>query len=542
MRQRFVLLALAAVLPVIVLVAGLSFHLLETERSRIRAEAIERATAAIAAVDRELDASIQHLQLLALTPTLDAPEPDFARFHLLAKRYGDRVPFWDRIILNALDGRQLVNTALPFGTALPRTVYPDEVRRVLATRAPVIGDLAAPGPLAQDSYPSVRIRVPVVRGDDVRYDLTAVVAVAGMSAILTGNGLDPQWRPFLVDSQDRIVSAPRAPEMIGRQAGAAAIAARRQGDLGVYPGTSALGTPVVTAFRKSERTGWSAHYSLPADIYNAPLNRARLVLGAAGLVVAGLTAAFVLLLRREAIEARRQLAALERTRRLEAVGRMTGGVAHDFNNILTVVTAGIRLIERTQPGEAVSRYLEAIKEGVDRGTKMTRSLLVFSRGGSAEPVRFVPDERIRAGAEMVRQTLGPAIGLALALEADGLPVVADATQFDLALLNLAANARDAMPSGGTLTISTAPGKLPGQPSTPAIGVTVADTGSGIPAEILAHVFEPFFTTKDENQGTGLGLSQVYGFARSAGGLADIASEPGRGTRVTMHLPVARSEP
>lgn len=240
--------------------------------------------------------------------------------------------------------------------------------------------------------------------------------------------------------------------------------------------------------------------------------------------------------RREAAEA-----ALKQAQRLEAVGQLTGGVAHDFNNLLMIVNGNAdRLKRHLVPDDRTRRALEAIEIAVKRGTDLTRQLLSFSRRQTHEARVIDLKERLPAIQAMLQSSLRGDIVVDLRIP-DGLwRTRLDSSEFELALLNLAVNARDAMSAGGRLAISahnltlTRPNAMDLEGDF--VAVVVQDTGVGISPEILNRVFEPFFTTKDVGKGTGLGLSQVYGFAQQAGGTATVASQPGQGTTVTLYLP------
>jgi two-component system NtrC family sensor kinase len=244
--------------------------------------------------------------------------------------------------------------------------------------------------------------------------------------------------------------------------------------------------------------------------------------------------------RREAAEA-----ALKQAQRLEAIGQLTGGVAHDFNNLLMVVSGNAERLRRFAGGDKrVAGSLEAIDMAVSRGADLTRQLLSFSRRQTHETVVIDLAERLPAMQGLLQSSLRGDIAVEVRTAPGLWPVAIDTSEFELALLNLAVNARDAMSGGGSLVIG-ADNVTVGEGTKAAetlgiagefVAVRVADTGSGIPAEIVGRVFEPFFTTKEVGKGTGLGLSQVYGFARQAGGTATVESAPGRGTTVTLYLP------
>ena len=229
-------------------------------------------------------------------------------------------------------------------------------------------------------------------------------------------------------------------------------------------------------------------------------------------------------------------AALRQAQKLEAMGHLTGGVAHDVNNLLMVVNNNAHLLQRMPPGADVSAPIASIKRAVEAGSRLTRQLLAFSRRQAwrAEVIdlrRWLPQVL-----ELLRHTLTRDIELRSDISPSVRAVEVDAAELELALINLAINARDAMPQGGVLRIavSNAP-EHERRAGGPYVQIAVSDTGIGIPAEVLDRVFEPFFTTKEVGKGTGLGLSQVYGFCTQASGTATVSSRLGHGTTVSMLL-------
>jgi signal transduction histidine kinase/CheY-like chemotaxis protein len=240
--------------------------------------------------------------------------------------------------------------------------------------------------------------------------------------------------------------------------------------------------------------------------------------------------------------------ALRQSQKMEAVGRLTGGIAHDFNNLLTVVIGNLdMLIKRLGPEDArVRRSASLAKEGALRAAMLTQRLLAFSRRQPLEPQRVDLNQLVSGMTELVHRTLGEKISVHTKVEPDLPAAYVDPNQLESAILNLAVNSRDAMPAGGELTVSTARVDVDEEGGAAAPGsyvaVTVADTGSGIPLALQDKVFEPFFTTKPHGQGTGLGLSQVYGFIKQSGGYVQLTSEPGRGASITILIPRAPDEP
>ncbi len=251
--------------------------------------------------------------------------------------------------------------------------------------------------------------------------------------------------------------------------------------------------------------------------------------------------------RREAqIEIEKAREQLFEAQKLEAIGRLTGGVAHDFNNLLAVVLSGLALVERIAgPSDRLNYVLNEMRRTVERGEGVTKQLLSFARRRDVRPETLDTSERLVDMSRFADRILSDNIRVVRDIPDDLPAIVVDAHQFELALLNVCVNARDAMPDGGTLTISARaemrPDPSTGAP-TPFVAMEIADTGSGIATDTLPRVFEPFFTTKEVGKGTGLGLSQAYGFATQSGGAIEIDSTPGTGTRVTFHLPVGEAPP
>lgn len=234
---------------------------------------------------------------------------------------------------------------------------------------------------------------------------------------------------------------------------------------------------------------------------------------------------------------------LRQAQKLEAMGRLTGGVAHDFNNLLMIVSNSLYILARLHPQLQGSRPMASIEHAIASGAKLTRQLLSFSRRQPFRPEIIRLQERLPAILELVRPALGASVPVAGEVAPLTAPIEVDVAELELALLNLAINAKDAMPGGGKLQIEAADAtaaEVPTGLTGAFVRVTVSDEGEGISAEDLARVFEPFFTTKPAGHGTGLGLSQVYGFCQRAGGAVHIVSREGEGTQVQLFFP-ARSQ-
>jgi signal transduction histidine kinase len=238
--------------------------------------------------------------------------------------------------------------------------------------------------------------------------------------------------------------------------------------------------------------------------------------------------------------------ALRQAQKMEAVGQLTGGVAHDFNNLLQVIVGNLETLKRHIPQDSarLQRAAANAMTGAQRAAALTRRLLAFSRRQPLDPKPVQVNALVGGMSDLLHRTLGEAIEMEAVLGAGLWPVEVDPHELEAALLNLAVNARDAMPDGGRLTVETANAHIdeayaaahteviPGQ----YVALSVSDTGTGMNAETVVRAFEPFFTTKSVDKGTGLGLSQVYGFVKQSGGHVKIYSELGQGTTVKIYLP------
>jgi len=240
-------------------------------------------------------------------------------------------------------------------------------------------------------------------------------------------------------------------------------------------------------------------------------------------------------------------ATLRQMQRLEAVGQLTSGVAHDFNNLLTVILGNVDFLAAAIEEPKQRRRLQHIQEAAERGSKLTAQLLAFSRRQRLEPKPLDLNQTVQGMSDLLKSTMGGSVRVETVSKPDLWPALVDPTQIELVILNLAINARDAMQVGGSLTVETGNVALtqpPQRPEEPQPGdyvmVSVTDTGSGIPPEVLEKVFEPFFTTKEVGKGSGLGLSQVLGFAQQSGGGVCIESKIGEGTSVKVYLPRSKA--
>jgi signal transduction histidine kinase/CheY-like chemotaxis protein len=248
-------------------------------------------------------------------------------------------------------------------------------------------------------------------------------------------------------------------------------------------------------------------------------------------------------LQAEIAERKQVQSALQQAQKMEMIGQMTGGIAHDFNNLLTAVIGNLDLAARRVSDEKVRRLLSSASQAAERGAKLVAQLLAFSRKQHLQPQPIDLNRLVSGMGDLLFRTIGGTIRIETVLQNDLWPAMADASQVELIILNLALNARDAMPGGGRLTISTAnsTADAPTRPLDLAgeyVLVSVSDSGSGMTDDVVAKAFEPFFTTKPVGSGTGLGLSQVYGITTQLGGRIQISTQLGKGTTVSVYLPRA----
>ncbi len=408
-----------------------------------------------------------------------------------------------------------------------RILLPDGSVRIAEDRAEIIYDEAGHPIRVRGTIQDVTDRVNAeqeIRENEIRL---RAVTESTSDGILT------------VDELDRIESANKAiedifrylqDELIGRPVSLLMPTLRlRRGMAGNVPGGSAE-TPIGHGYREHEgRHNDGRPLQLETAFDEVSIGLTRLVVGSV----------------RNIQERKGREAELQQAQKMEVVGQMTGGVAHDFNNILTSIIGYLDLLKDSRKGhDTDTRFIEAGLRASNRAADLTRQLLAFSRKQALKPKSLDLNELLSSTASLLQRTLGEDVKLE-AVRAGGLwTAVVDENQLENSILNLALNARDAMPSGGKLTIETANVRLgsdyaesredvkPGQ----YVMVAVSDTGLGMPPDIATQAFEPFFTTKGPGKGSGLGLSMVYGFVKQSGGHVSIYSEVGTGTTVKLYLP------
>jgi signal transduction histidine kinase/CheY-like chemotaxis protein len=539
LRRPILLLVLAALLPLVVLSGALGFAWLRSEQDALEADARNRVNHLSALVAHDLAAHSAVIRSLTQVLVLDGPV-DEAGFSEVALRFLREQPQWIAVRLSEPSGGIIIDVP---GMQQGNVVDEASHRRAVEGRQIVIGSVMR-GPRGRAAF---TVRAPVLRADQVRYVLTAIIAPETIRDLLLSQGLPTDWIAAVVDGEGRVVARSTGdPAFIGGLATETARAAIRSGSSGSYEGKSLTGLDVITTFRVLPESGWSVHVAIPTPAYRAPLIRSMWLLGTATALSLLMVAMFMWLLLREMRLRRREETGLETARRMEALGRMTGGIAHDFNNLLQILHGGAELLKRRRHDpDRVSTLADGLLNAAMRGRTLTRQLLAFAGRSSHSPQAFDLSERTADLLHLLKRSTREDVTTTISVPGTTWPIHADPDALEVALINLAVNARDAMPSGGSLTITATNVTLhKGREGDPGlegdfVALTVQDTGAGISEEHLAHVFEPFYTTKPPGQGTGLGLSQVYGFARQSGGAVTVATELGRGSTFTLYLPRAR---
>ncbi|TCD18758.1 response regulator [Pseudomonas sp. IC_126] len=596
-RARLVWLVVAVIAPSLAFALYATYSVYQSQSFRV-AQSMEGTTRAVAqAVDRELARYGAIVSTVAANPSL--AQGDLRTFHARLQRTA--LPLGTGVTVFDPDGIPLINTEYPYDRPLP---MPPSIPSVASQGArtlevsPLYRD-----PL--DRTHSIALHQPVLRDGKIAYYLSMEFPTAGLRAMLSAQELPEKWLGVLLDRDLNIVARTRDDQAhVGERASPEfqrqlQAQASRSGSL---ESVTRDGEDVVTFYSRAESSHWTVLIAIPkqellasvfAPIGTAVLGIALVLALAVALAIAVgrtitrplalLDRAAEALARGEVIgaaatgmpetdrsarvfaqasltinranqdmtervaeavaQAERSHQALLQGQKLEALGRLTGGIAHDFNNLLQSMTVGLQLADMLSTHPRAKRAIEACQRSAQRGTQLTRKLMTFSRGRTSEAKRVDLRSLILGMRELLHGALPSRVELNLDLPEGNWPIVVDPLQCELAILNMAINARDAMPDGGTLDIRLSrvdlgPQDERGLASGAYLHLIVADTGYGMSKEIQARAFEPFFTTKAVGEGTGLGLAQVYGFAHHSSGAVSIDSEVDNGTRIALVLPCA----
>jgi len=529
-RRPLVTLGLAAMLPTVVFAAVSVFYLLRAERERVTNSTVEQSRVVMTLVDTQLQRHLAALEVISSSVYFENKQ--WAEFYGRMQRVRAANPLWESVVIIDVPARQVVfDLRRPFGEQPPIDgVHERDLQRVIGASRAIAGEIES------HERPVVWLYVPVREAGQITYVIAVSLKSRVFQEILTAYAT-PDTTAGIVDANgDFVARSVDYRERVGTPATQYVRDAVRNANGGLYSGTTYEGLKNYTAYYVSPFSGWSTHLAVASGSIDTPTRLSFVAAGIAalgGLVLGGFLVVLVL---RDIAEGRRAEEMLRQSQKMEAIGQLTGGIAHDFNNLLTAVIGNLDMIRTRAAGnDRLQRMADNALEAARKGAKLSSQLLAFSRSQrmNVGPVDLA--QLLNGMSGLLTQSVGPSVRVDVRVDEDARFVVSDGNQLELALLNLAVNARDAMPEGGTLTITARHAEDP-ERRLPHVELAVTDTGSGMTEEVRARAIEPFYTTKPTGQGTGLGLSQVYAVTRESGGSLTIDSEPGRGTTVRMMLP------
>jgi len=541
-RRPIILIITAGLLPIIALGGAFGFATLRAEHGAVRTGtgAMARFSAALAAT--KLGDGMRSVDMVAQSPAFDG-RFDAERFRILAQRLRRGDSAWQTLSVADLSGRRLVDIPEPVGGILKGQVIDRQsLDEAVATGRPIVGNVVA-GPRGRYAF---AVRAPVIRNGRVLYVLSAVIPAEAVRPLLLYQQLPAGWRAAIVDRAGNLVasSAPNSTG-IGKRVSLPGLSSRREGRPAFYNFVRRDGTSAVGTWAAIPGTSWSIHVSAPASAYAGPAQQALALLVAVAIASVLLLLALVRLLLSELRQGRARELAEVQGQRLEALGRITGGVAHDFNNLLTPIIGGLDIVRRRIVGdEKAAAYIDAGLASAERARGLVARLLSFARQQTLSPSDLNVNMLLNELKDLLQTSVGRTCTIAISVDDDLPSVHADRPQLELAILNLAINARDAMDAGGTVRITAEPATdelAAGLTKGSYVAISVADSGAGMDEATLRQATDPFFTTKPPGQGTGLGLSMVQGFAAQSGGVLHIRSAPGQGTVATIVLPAAAGQ-
>ena len=526
-RQSLPMFAAAALLLAAIVALAVWFQAQQQSQAHeVEGRTLETARQTLALADAEVTADARILEVLAGSQIL--LWGDIPSYRTRVARVLDENPDWTALMVRdtAAGGKTVMEVGRAAGdpaAALPPlpqafskgTLVEGVVRNGRYCPCVVV-DAAAPAP--------------------AHYALTLFIKPDTFQRILLAHA-PPPTISGLADRQGEFVARyPSFEERVGRPGSTFLRQAVARGGEGLYPAVTLEGYRNYTAFTTSPVTGWSAHIAIAPSRIDTPRTFATASAATAILAAMLLAAGLLLFAIYEMRRRRREETRMIGMQKAEAISRFTGTMAHDFRNILSVIDAGVRLIVRHTEEEATTKRATAIGDAVARGNRLVNQLLSFVRGDGAEVQALDLALCIGGADELLAGSLGEGIEFTWHVEDDARHACANADQFELALLNLAINARDAMDGTGRFTLNvTRDGEW--------AAVKACDSGPGVPPELRERIFEAFYSTKGDGKGTGLGLAQVAGAARQAGGRVELSENEGGGACFTLYLPRADgSEP
>lgn len=600
-RNRLLILVVAILVPSFIGAAlAVAYVYVEQQKDQERSIA-ETGRAFALLIDNEMRHQEGILRTLAASPALAAG--DFGEFYQHARRAAGAV---DAVaVLYDLDGKPILNTRRPLGVALTGrdpSNLPALMERFGAART-LVSDVFYAPPVQRYDF---MMQVPVLVDGEPRYHLVLGLHVGILQQLLERQDFPKAWIATVFDRNGRIAARSSEPKhYVGTllRERTRKLAATTDRDL-VFPSHTLTGVPVRAQITTVPNSGWKVLIAIPsAEIRRVPLEAAALLAGmmavllvlaiAAGRWFASRAVAPIEYLGRCAdrladgeeipyrphgleeidtvawrmVEASKQIrrskrdlehrvneailateqaqGALLRGQKLESLGRLTAGIAHEFNNLLQTLTTALQLAAMQAKEPNLQRLIDTCKRTVTRATTLTGQLGSFGRVQEGRLVTVDTAAQLGSALQLIRGAVADSVEIETGFAPGLWPVRVEPLQFDLALLNLAINARDAMGGSGRLTIAARNATLDHPPESLPPGdyllLTVQDEGAGMTPEVLARALDPFFTTKSPGQGTGLGLPQAYAFATQAQGLLTLHSTPGKGTRVQIYLPRAQED-
>lgn len=600
-RSQLLLLVLSVLIPAFLASAWGVWYVYSDEQKSQEKNLLETARSFATVVDNDLRIREATLRTLANSTVLE--QGDIREFYQFAKSMAPTPE--STIILRHASGRQLMNTRRPYGEVLPLKSASNlaELRSASSPTDTVVSDLFASQVAKRLDF---AIQVPVKHNVHSNRYLEMGVNVSELQSILMRQRFPSNWITTIVDRRGVVLARSHDPEQfVGKT-----ISKRTQQILsssrnGIYYSVTLDEIPVKAYYNRVPISEWNVLISIPeSEVRQTAVEAASILaassifllaiavvaaswlasrairtiedLGAAAERMAGneevvykpqgiqeldavarrmsdasarirqATQELELRVAEASIKAERAERALQQSQKLEALGRLTGGIAHEFNNVLQTISSAVQLAKLVPKPEHVVPLMETCIKAVDRATALTSQLSAFGRAQEAKLSTVLLNQQIEEFKGLVSGILPSNIDFKIRFSEVSWPVTVDTLQFELAFLNIVINARDAMPNGGTLSVETCNRHLnepyQGLPAGDYVCIQITDTGSGMSAEVMAKAFEPFFTTKPVGKGTGLGLAQAYGFARQSHGALALHSVEGQGTMVEFYLPRAAGQP
>ena len=595
---------LALALPLNLVIVGVIWDLVRRANEVQRTSLLYAARSIAAGVDAELGKYVALAEALSRSPAL--LDENLGAFEAEARR-AFPAGADAGVVVSDVDGQQLLNTFAQPGQLLPyRNPQAIEAqRRAFSTRSIVITDLLR-GPVTQDLIAT--FEVPIFKGDQPFRGLAIIMKGREFLRLLNARDIPKNWLAGIIDGEGRFIARVPSAE-VGQFASQGWRATKDRPGLFEYP--SLEGDPLIAANAQSSISNWKAGVAVKkAELQEAAWGTVRwAVMLGAGLSAASLLLAWSLArqitrpigqlrqafadvsaepgkpietgppeildlqdtlhrataertnanralmsalsnLEREMALREEAQAALAQSQRLEAIGQLAGGMAHDFNNVLAAISSYLDGVTLRSTDEKIRKVIQDVMDVIQMGASLTRRLLILSHQQGVGLERLDLNDRVTGTIELLRRTLGEQVTVSLRLSPGACQTMANPGDVDNAILNLAINARDAMPNGGMLTIETrhvtldadVAGRIANARPGEYVMLTVSDTGHGMSPEVLKHAMEPLFTTKEPGKGTGLGLATVHTMVRQSGGFVAIDSTVGEGTSVHLYFPKAEPGP